>query len=204
LSAAPTPTHAPVSPDAQAVLDFWFGTTGSTESGTLRRLWFVKSDAMDREINFRFGALIEQALRGELSGWSAQPPGELARIIVLDQFTRNVFRGTPRAFAGDARALAAASAMLTTAEDAALPPAQRAFVYLPFEHAEDLALQDAAVHHFARLAAAAPELQGMLDYALKHRAVIARFGRFPHRNAILGRRSSAQELAFLQEPGSSF
>jgi len=204
LTAAPLPTPAPVSPDAQAVLDFWFGAAGSPHSDTLRPMWFTKSDATDREIGFRFGALIEQALRGELAGWTAQPLGALARIIVLDQFTRNVFRGTPRAFAGDARALAAASDMVASGFDAALPPAQRAFVYLPFEHAEDLALQDAAVQHFSRLAEAAPELQGMLDYAQKHRAVIARFGRFPHRNAIIGRRSSAQELAFLKEPGSSF
>ena len=191
-------------PEAQAVLDFWFGATGSSECGTQRALWFRKSDATDRSIARHFGRLIERALRGELAGWAAQPRGALAQIIVLDQFTRNVFRATPRAFAGDARALAAASTMVQAKHDAALPPVQRSFVYLPFEHAEDLGLQDEAVRHFTRLAAMAPELQGMLAYARKHRAVIERFGRFPHRNAILGRTSSAQELAFLQEPGSGF
>jgi uncharacterized protein (DUF924 family) len=191
-------------PDWQPVLDFWFGAACSPESGTLRSLWFSKSDATDREIASRFGELIERALRGELAAWAERPHGALAQIIVLDQFTRNVFRGAPRAFAGDARALAAASAMVQAGHDTALPPVQRAFVYLPFEHAEDLPLQDDAVRHFSRLATAAPELTGMLDYAHKHRAVIARFGRFPHRNAILGRPSSAQELAFLQEPGAGF
>ena len=110
----------------------------------------------------------------------------------------------PRAFAGDARALAAARAMLAAGQHAALSPVERVFAYLPFEHAEDLAAQDESVRLFAELASAAPELESMLDYARRHHAVIARFGRFPHRNALLGRASSAAELAFLQEPGSRF
>ena len=190
--------------EAQAVLDHWFGAPGSAEHGALRALWFRKSAATDQEIVQRFGALIERALRGELGAWAAQPPSALAQIVLLDQFTRNAFRDTPRAFAGDARALRAAMAMVGSRQDEALPPVQRAFVYLPFEHAEGLAMQDEAVRLFTRLAAEAPEMQGMLDYAHRHHAVVLRFGRFPHRNAILGRHSTAEEIEFLREPGSGF
>jgi uncharacterized protein (DUF924 family) len=185
---------------ALEVLDFWFGSTGQR-----RREWFVKDPAFDAAITQRFGTVIEAALRGELSAWPNDgAAAALAQIVVLDQFTRNVFRNTPRAFAGDLRALDAAKAMVAAGQGAALPPLQRAFAYLPFEHAEDLAMQDESVRLFAALAREAPELNDMLDYAHRHRAVIARFGRFAHRNAVLGRESSAEEIAFLQEPGSSF
>ena len=190
--------------DAQAVLDHWFGAPSTPEHGTLRAFWFTKDDPTDREIAQRFGALIERALRSELGAWAAQPASALAHILLLDQFTRNTLRDTPRAFAGDARALAAASAMVGTRQDEALPPEQRAFVYLPFEHAEGLAMQDEAVRLFTRLAVQAPQMQDMLTYAERHRAVIRRFGRFPHRNEVLGRRSTAEESAFLREPGSRF
>ena len=190
--------------NAQAVLDFWFGAAGSPEWDTVRPLWFTKSDATDRAIAQRFAAQIDAALLGRYGEWSRQPDSALAQIVLLDQFTRNVFRGTPRAFAGDARALAAARVMVQARHDDALAPVRRAFVYLPFEHAEDMGAQDEAVRLFTRLAEAAPETHNMLDYAHKHRAVIERFGRFPHRNAILSRPSTAQELAFLQEPGAGF
>ncbi len=196
--------EAAIPAEAQAVLDHWFGAPGSPELGTARDLWFRKSDATDRDIAQRFGPLIERALRGELSGWSAQPHSALAQIVLLDQFTRNTLRDTPRAFAGDARALAAAMAMVGARQDEALLPVQRAFVYLPFEHAEGLAMQDESVRLFTRLALEAPATQGMLDYAHRHREVVLRFGRFPHRNAILGRQSTSEEIAFLREPGSSF
>ncbi len=190
---------------AQSVLDFWFGAPGSPGAGQRRREWFVKSAEFDAGIANRFGPLIEAALRGELAGWAGDGTrAALAQIVLLDQFTRNVYRDTPRAFAGDVRALAAAQAMVGAAQDAALPPLERAFVYLPYEHAEDLALQDESVRLFSALARAAPELDDMLDYAHRHRAVIARFGRFPHRNAMLGRASSAAEIAYLEEPGSGF
>jgi uncharacterized protein (DUF924 family) len=190
--------------DAEGVLDFWFGAPGSAEHGSARRVWFAKDDAFDAGIRSRFGALIERALRGELEGWGAGARSALAQVIVLDQLTRNAFRDTPRAFAGDPRALAAASGMVGLRQDEALPTFMRGFVYLPFEHAEGLAMQDEAVRLLARLATADPKQQPMLDYAHLHRAVIERFGRFPHRNAILGRQSTAEEIAFLQQPGSSF
>jgi uncharacterized protein (DUF924 family) len=199
-----------IDPQAAAVLAFWFGEPGSSECETFRELWFRKSEATDRAIAERFGASIERALRGELAEWSRQPESALAQILLLDQFTRNVFRDTPRAFAGDARALAAATAMVGQRQDEALPALQRCFVYMPFEHAEGSGAQDEAVRLFSRLidsgppAALAADLQSMLDYAERHRAVIRRFGRFPHRNAVLGRHSTPDEVAFLQVPGSRF
>jgi uncharacterized protein (DUF924 family) len=187
---------------AQAVLDFWF-------AGELpRKEWFQKSAAFDREIEQRFGAQIAQALEGGLHPWDAEgPPAALARILVLDQFCRNVYRDTPLAFAGDHQALEAALDMIDAGEDQTLSPFQRAFVYMPLEHAEDLAMQEQAVALFARLAEAEQGNQGiagMLDYARRHRDVIKRFGRFPHRNEILQRASTPAELEFLQQPGSKF
>lgn len=188
--------------DARAaeLLDWWFGP----EPGEVRALWFTKSAQTDQEIAERFGGLIDEALAGGLAGWQSPPPAALARILLLDQFTRNVFRGRERSFAGDALALDAARALCAAGLDMGLPPLRRAFVYLPFEHAEDLPCQDEAVARFTRLAHEAPALQGMLDYAHKHREVIVRFGRFPHRNEILGRASSPEEALFLQQPGSRF
>ena len=183
----------------EAVLDFWFGTDDQA-----RAEWFRKDEAFDRLIADRFGALVERALAGELREWDAKPASALARILLLDQFTRNIFRGTPRAFAGDPRALAAARSLVASGGDTALPPLRRSFVYLPFEHAEDLQAQHEAVRLFSALEASAPQATGMLEYALRHRDIIARFGRFPHRNAILGRESTPEEIAFLREPGSSF
>ena len=183
--------------DAREVLDFWFG-----DAPAARAEWFRKDPAFDARIRERFGVLIEAVLAGASFGDSASE--RLARVVVLDQFTRNVFRDTPPAFAGDSLARSLAQAMTEGGDDLQLPPWQRAFAYLPFEHAEDEALQERSVRCFEALAEQAPELAGMLDYARKHRDVIRRFGRFPHRNAILGRTSTAQELAFLEQPGSRF
>ena len=188
----------------QQVLDFWFGAPDSAEFGTQRKAWFVKDAAFDRRIVERFGPTIERALRGELDAWAQTPSGALARILLLDQFTRNAFRGDRRAFAGDAQALAAAIALVGSRQDESLPSVLRAFAYLPFEHAEGLAMQDEAIRLLTRLVATSPELASMLDYAHRHRSVIERFGRFPHRNTILGRRSTAEELAHIATPGTAF
>lgn len=190
--------------EADAVLDFWFGAPDSAEFGSARKAWFTKDAAFDAQVRERFGALVERALRGELDAWADAPRSALAQILLLDQFTRNAFRGTSRSFAGDARALAAASRMVGARQDEALPPFMRGFVYLPFEHAEGMAMQDEAIRLFNRLASEAPEHADMLDYAHRHRAVIERFGRFPHRNEVLGRQSTAEEIAFVQQPGSGF
>ena len=190
--------------DAQAVLDFWFGAEGSPEHGQVRAEWFRKDAAFDAQIAQRFGGTVNTALAGGLPQWAAQPASQLARIVLLDQFTRNMFRDTAQAFAGDALALAAAREMLAQGLDTTLRPEQRVFAYLPFEHHESLAMQDESVRLFSALVREAPSLQNMLDYAHKHHAVIARFGRFPHRNEVLDRVSAAEERAFLQEPGSRF
>ena len=188
--------------DAQAVLDFWFGVPGSPEHGSDRPEWFRKDAGFDARIRERFGRLISAVLGGARFG--AAPQETLAAIVVLDQFTRNVHRDTPLAFAGDAQALALAQAMTARGADHGLPVLQRSFVYLPFEHAEDPALQDRSVRCFEALAASAPAMRDRLDYAIRHRDVIRRFGRFPHRNEILGRVSSTDEGTFLQQPGSRF
>jgi uncharacterized protein (DUF924 family) len=189
-------------PRARDVLDYWFGAPGSPEHGHERELWFTKRAATDDEIRGRFGALIEAALHGDLETWRATPRGTLALIVLLDQFTRNVFRDTPRAFAGDAQALAMASALVERGDDRQLSLHERAFAYLPFEHAESMPLQDQAVALFTRLAD--DGYPGPLPWAIRHREVIERFGRFPHRNEILGRASTPEEAAFLQQPGSRF
>jgi uncharacterized protein (DUF924 family) len=190
--------------DATEILDFWFGAPGSVEHGSARKAWFAKDDAFDAEIRERFAVPIERALRGELEDWGDAAPSALAQVLLLDQFTRNAFRGTPRAFAGDRRALAAASRMVGLRHDEELATFMRGFVYLPFEHAEGLAMQDEAIRLLTRLVAADPSQQSMLVYAVRHRAIIERFGRFPHRNDILGRQSTAEEIAFLRQPGSGF
>ena len=193
--------------DARAVLDFWFGPTDDPAHGQTRPQWFRKDAAFDAEITRRFGALTEQALIGAIDGWAAPPLAALqalARVIVLDQFTRNSFRGTARAFAGDAMALQSARALVASGLDRELTGVQRQFAYLPFEHAEDLAHQRTAVQLFAQLGRDEPALAGLLEWAQRHHDVVARFGRFPHRNALLGRASSAEELAYLAQPGSGF
>jgi len=205
-TSAPTP---PLPEAACAVLDFWFYPPGHPGHGQTRPEWFREDPAFDGQIRQRFGPLIAAALAGGLAHWhqtldAAHAPAALAAVLVLDQFTRNTGRDTAAAFAGDAQALAIARSLVDRGLDRTLGGVQRQFVYLPFEHAEDLAEQDRAVALFQGLAADHPHLADLVDWADKHRAVVARFGRFPHRNAALGRPSTAEEAAFLQTPGSGF
>jgi uncharacterized protein (DUF924 family) len=190
--------------DALAVMDFWFGRHGDRRRDTPRSQWFTKSDAFDEQIRDRFGMLIPRAIAGELQAWAAEPEGAVAQILVLDQFTRNAYRGSAKAFAGDARALAAARAVVDAGTDRALPGVQRQFVYLPFEHAEDMDAQRESLRLFEQLQREAPEVGELLLWAQRHHDIMARFGRFPHRNAALGRESTPEELEFLKQPGSSF
>ena len=190
---------------AQDVLDFWFLPRTDAGYGKARPEWFRKDAAFDAEVTKRFGALIAQATAGGLREWDlAGPEGTLARILVLDQFTRNAYRDKPESFGGDLLALSAAQALVDSGADRLLEPQQRAFVYMPFEHAEDARMQACAVELFDRLAAEHAGFTDMLDYAHRHRGVIARFGRFPHRNPILGRASTADELHYLGQPGAGF
>lgn len=186
------------------VLEFWFGAPGSAEHGSLRKCWFEKDPAFDADIRRRFLVLVDEAAAGRLDDWADRPEGLLALIVLLDQFPRNLFRDAPRAFATDAQALALAQQALAQGVDAQLMPVARAFIYLPFEHSEDLAMQDRAVALFAALAQHGEAFASYLDYAERHRDVIRRFGRFPHRNAILGRASTPEEIAFLARPGAGF
>jgi uncharacterized protein (DUF924 family) len=191
----------PLHPGAAEVLDFWFGTPCTT---TPRDSWFRKDDAFDALIRERFAATLQAALGGGLLEWDATPAGRLARIVVLDQFTRNAFRGSAQSFAGDALALAAAQALVADGAHRLLLPLQRWFAYLPFEHAEDRAAQAQSLALFGALAAEHPQVADAREWAERHAVVIERFGRFPHRNALLGRVSSAEEIAFLAQPGSRF
>ena len=181
------------------VLAFWFGAPPHTERGE----WFRKDAAFDAAIRERFGDALARGLAGAFGEWCGEPRGALARVVLLDQFTRNAFRDTPRAFAGDARALATADDAIRRGFDVSLDRYERWFLYIPYEHSEDLAMQRRALELFGALARD-EGLDGTLRYAKRHAEIIERFGRFPHRNAILGRESTPEEIAFLREPGSSF
>ena len=193
-----------IDPRATEVLDFWFAAPGDPQHLQTRQEWFRKDAAFDALITQRFGALIDAALRGELAGWAATPRSALAEIIVLDQFTRNTRRGTAGMFAGDARALAAARSMVARGDDQGLAGVMRQFIYLPFEHSEELADQLECLRLFGQLGRDEPALAGLLEWAQKHCDIVERFGRFPHRNAALGRPSTGEEIEFLKQPGSGF
>lgn len=179
-------------PSAQDVLSFWFGELTAEQH-------FAKDAALDARIAERFGTLLRAAERCELAAWRATAGGRLAEIIVLDQFSRNIYRGQASAFANDALALALAQELVAGAHDRQLPVEQRAFAYLPFMHSESLALHAQALVLFEQ-----PGLENNLRFERAHLEILQRFGRYPHRNAVLGRTSTAQELAFLAQPGSSF
>jgi len=189
----------PVDTFAQEILEFWFGEPPRIE----RVEWFRKDPAFDATIRERFGPTIAAACAGALGEWCHDPHGALARVIVLDQFTRNAYRGTPAAFSGDARALATAEDAIAAGFDQRLCGYERWFLYMPFVHSEDRAKQDRAIALFTTLAAETG-LDSALPWTKRHANVIHRFGRFPHRNAILGRTSTPEEIAFLATPGSTF
>jgi uncharacterized protein (DUF924 family) len=191
--------------DGAAILDYWLGPEDQRDApaAALRQRWFEKSDATDAHIQGAFGADVERAVRGELGEWAETARGRLGVVILLDQFTRNIHRGSARAFAGDALALALAQHGLDLQHDRALKAAERFFLYMPLVHSERLSDQERAVLLFDDLARAAPVLDAR-SYAKAHRDIVARFGRFPHRNLVLGRTSTAEELEFLSQPGSAF
>lgn len=191
---------------AGEILDFWLGDGLALgwPSTDLNRRWFLGGAALDAEIRARFGAAVQAALQGELLAWEASLHSRLALVLLLDQFSRNVFRGTARAFEGDAHARQLALRTLAQHEDGQLPWVGRVFLYMPLMHAEDLALQAQCVACFTQLVADAPEalkpaLRGNLDFARQHHGIIARFGRFPYRNAVLGRPNTPAEEDFLRD-----
>jgi uncharacterized protein (DUF924 family) len=195
----------------QPLLDWWFGSTDAPNEVTAEkgRLWFGKRDSQDLEARERFGDQVEQALAGGLTEWAQRPEGWLALVLLLDQLPRMIFRETAKAFSGDLRAQALVEQGIAVDFDLQLRPIQRVFIYLVFEHCENLAVQNEAVSRFLELVEQQPEADRAvfadnLDYAERHQKIIARFGRFPHRNAVLGRESTAEELEFLKGPGSRF
>ncbi|EJM53893.1 DUF924 family protein [Pseudomonas sp. GM48] len=195
----------------QPLLDWWFGSSESASEVAAQKgkLWFGKRDSQDLEARERFGDWVEQALAGGLTEWMQRPEGWLALVLLLDQIPRMIFRDTPKAFSGDLRAQKLVAQGIAADFDRQLQPIQRVFIYLVFEHSENLAVQNEGVSRYIELVAQQPEVDralfsDYLDYAERHQRVIAQFGRFPHRNAVLGRESTAEELVFLSKPGSRF
>lgn len=178
--------------DPGDILDFWFKEHGPNA-------WFAKDDAFDRAIRDCFSETLAQAATGKLDHWMKEPHGELALIIVLDQFSRNIYRNDDRAFSNDYKALELAKRVVDNGNDAHFDVEERPFIYLPFEHSEAAEDQARCVELFTALGNA-----NMREWAVKHKDIIDRFGRFPHRNAVLGRTSTPEEEAFLAQPGSSF
>ncbi len=188
---------------ASEVLRFWFAGSDGSETGLVRRQWFAKDDAFDASIAEPFDALVADAIAGRCDAWGHDRRCAPALVIVLDQFTRNVHRDTPRMFAGDARALAVARRIVARGWDNDYDPLLRWFCYMPFEHSESLDDQNESLRLFGALRDD-PLAGGAWRWAARHHEIIERFGRFPHRNAILGRPSTPEELEFLKQPGSSF
>lgn len=196
---------------ANDILDYWFGDalSGAEALAAQARRWFGADPAHDAELRARFGDLVELAGHGGLDHWRQAPESALALVLLLDQLPRNLYRGSGHAFSFDSRALSVTRHALDQGFDTAVHPVQAVFFYLPLEHAEDFALQDESVACFEALLAetpafAEPFLRGTLHYAYEHRELIHRFGRFPHRNALLGRLSSPDELDYLNGGSTSF
>lgn len=199
-----------VTPDA--ILDFWIGAASDDHLAAQKqhKLWFIKSEQTDRLLKSQYEPVLTALVADQAATWrQGGARSRLAAIIVLDQFSRNIYRGDAKAFSQDALALSLAVTALEAQDDTALSEVERSFLYLPFEHSENLADQDRSVALFERLLSEArpafkPMCQNSLDYAHQHRDVIAKFGRFPHRNAILGRENTAAEKAYLAKPGAGF
>ncbi|MEL6605920.1 MAG: DUF924 family protein [Cyanobacteria bacterium J06614_10] len=195
-------------PRADALLQFWFGDRTHPDYGTYRRAWFIKNADFDNQLRQQFLDDVERAAAGEYDDWTRLPESAVALLLLLDQFPRNVYRGQPKSFATDGKALVVAQHLVESGIHQTLIPAQRFFVYLPFEHSEAIAHQNRCVALMTALNEDFPNLdeglKGGLDYAIRHRDIIEQFGRFPHRNEILGRQSTPEEIRFLQQPGSRF
>ncbi|ALC17789.1 hypothetical protein DSOUD_3063 [Desulfuromonas soudanensis] len=196
---------------AEEILRFWFGPRPANGAPPTERMrfWFGGDAETDQLIRHRFANDLPRAMAGEYRHWRETPRGTLALILLLDQFPRNIHRQTPAAYGCDGCALEIALEGLARGQDRGLAVVERAFFYLPLEHSEDAALQRRSVALFTRLLEEAPPdlkkmCEGFLDYAVRHAEIIERFGRFPHRNAVLGRTSSVEEAEFLRQPGSSF
>lgn len=201
--------------EAKSVLEFWFGEDASQPRSAKdiaqqqSKLWWSKNETIDQEILQRFEPTLKALLTGHYNSWFETPQGRLAAIIVLDQFSRNMYRDNAHAFTQDSLGLHWALQGIRQGDDKKLTPLQRVFFYLPLEHCEQLNMQNLAIEKFEQLVADAPAsfadlAKGFADYAHQHQQVIARFGRFPHRNSLLNRDSTSEELDYLAQPGSGF
>ncbi|YAF97277.1 MAG: DUF924 family protein [Nodularia sp. CChRGM 3473] len=188
---------------AKTILEFWFGDPEEPDYGKPRAFWFTEKSEFDRELRNQFLPDYQKAAAGYLDDWIDAAETCLALILLLDQFPRNMFRGTPEAFATDWEALSAAQHAVVQGYDRQFLPVQRWFIYLPFEHSENPAHQHQCVKLFQQLSHD-PDSAKAIEYSLRHQEIIARFGRFPHRNSILGRTSTPEEKEFLQQLGSIF
>jgi uncharacterized protein (DUF924 family) len=198
-------------PDPDHILQFWFADAAQSPAKAEARMtfWFDGAPETDAQIRDRFGTAVEAAARGELTAWTGAPRPALTLVVLVDQFPRNLWRGTARAFSHDPRALAVAEQALAAGFFQELAPIERPFLALPFQHSESLEAQRESVRLCAEIVASAPPewratLETFHDYAQRHLEVIARFGRFPHRNAMLGRASTAEERAYLESGGETF
>jgi len=197
--------------DVNSILHYWFG--GAADDAEVVReksaLWWKQDPGVDAEIRRRFEMMLDAEIKNEFASWSSSPRGQLARVLLCDQFPRNMYRDSPRAFDYDERARKLAREALDAGQDKKLRPVERVFLYLPFEHSETVDDQELSLRLYTALVEYVPETdrptyQKFLEFARKHKEIIDRFGRFPHRNAILGRQSTAAEAEFLKGPGSSF
>lgn len=202
-----------MSSEIKEILDFWFGNLKENEipSEEYRKKWWVKDYENDKRIKDSFGGYLDLAIKGELYGWKNTPQGTLALILLFDQFTRNIFRDTAEAFSQDQNALEICINGINKGFDLKLHPVQRIFYYMPLMHSEDMSIQEKSIQSFSDLAnqvinpePIAKMVSGSFEFAMKHYEIVKRFGRYPHRNAILGRKSTLEEIEFLSEPGSSF
>jgi uncharacterized protein (DUF924 family) len=198
--------------DFENLLTFWFGSGTLSDPryvGERVQMWFGKNEKVDEQMRTRFGPWLDACAAGELASWRESVRGRLATVLLLDQVPRNSFRGQRRAFAYDPEALACTRAALSQGDDKVLHPVECIFLLLPFEHSENLKDQEESLRRFSELAERTPPAlrqiaDGTLDYARRHHEIITRFGRFPHRNSILGRTSTLEEVEFLKQPGSGF
>ncbi len=194
----------------EEILTFWFGErTGPFDMGPNQRMWWVKDPELDKTITERYGSHLERAAAGDYDGWLASPRSALALVILLDQFSRNIHRGSAKTWENDDKAVACTQAALDAGHHEELEPVERQFLYMPLMHSEDIAQHDKSMSLIQQTFDAIPEdkrgpFESWVDFGKQHQNIVKRFGRYPHRNAILGRSSTDEEIAFLKEPGSSF
>lgn len=190
--------------EVSSIIDFWFHPSDHPDYGKGRMEWYKKDENFDNEIRNKFGSLVAKAVENEVTSNQDDPKSVLAHILLLDQFTRNIYRGDSKTYAGDGKALELAQYLVSTKKDTTLPGQLRSYVYLPYMHSEDVNIQNECVALSTKLNEETGIFGSLVQYAIMHQQVVVKYGRFPHRNTILGRESSPEELDYLAQPGSGF